>query len=87
MFFYISPTVYNELLSNEVRGNYISPAGLFYPIFRFTDFCSDAFDFFSSRTGYTGSAQRALRALKGFFSSVSAQTVLETYTYGVKGGS
>ena len=75
-----------KLLSNEVCSNYISPVGLFYALFRLTDFSSDAFDFSSSKTGYTGSAQRALSALRAFQLCLSS-TVLETYTYGVKGGS
>ena len=39
---------------------------LFYAIFRLTDFSSDAFDFSSSKTGQTGSAQRALSFLRAF---------------------
>ena len=59
---------------------------IFDVIFRLTNFSSDAFDFSSSKTGKIGSVKRALSAL---FSSVSSQTVLDTYTYtyGVKGGS
>ena len=38
----------------------------FYAIFCLTDFSSDAFDFSSSKTGWTGSAQRALSALRAF---------------------
>ena len=41
----------DKLLSNEVCSNYISPVGLFYAIFRLTDFSSDAFVFLSSKTG------------------------------------
>ena len=38
----------------------------FYAIFRLTDFASDAFDFSSSKMGWTCSAQRALRAHRAF---------------------
>ena len=38
----------------------------FNAIFRLPDFSSDAFDFSSSKTGQTGSAQRALSALRAF---------------------
>ena len=38
----------------------------FYAIFSLTDFSSDAFDFSSSKTGLTGSAQRTLSALRAF---------------------
>ena len=34
-----------EFLSNEVCSNNFSPVGLFYAIFRLTDFLSDPFDF------------------------------------------
>ena len=64
-----------------ICSNYISPVGIFYAIFCLKDFSSDAFDFSSSQTDKTDSAQRELSAL------FSAQTVLETYVFGVKGGS
>ena len=46
----------------------------FNAIFRLTDFSSDAFDFSSSKTGSTGSAQRALSALRAFQLCFTAQT-------------
>ena len=49
-----------------------SPVGVFYAIFRLTDFSSDPFDFLSENE---------------INRQHSAQPVLETYTYGVKGGS
>ena len=46
---------------------YISPVGLFFnAIFRLTDFSSDAFDFSSSKTGSTVSAQQALSSHRAF---------------------
>ena len=39
----------NLLLLNEVCNNYFSPVGLFYGVFRLTDFLSDDFDFSSSK--------------------------------------
>ena len=44
---------------------YISPVGLFYAIFRLTDFSSEPFDFSSLTMGSTGSAQRALSFIRG----------------------
>ena len=49
----------------------------FNAIFRLTDFSSDSFDFSSSKTGYTGSAQWALSAVRAFQLCLSS-TVLET---------
>ena len=40
---------YFKLLSNEFCSNYISPVGLFYAIFRLTNFPSDAFEVSSAK--------------------------------------
>ena len=66
------------MLSNED----ISPVGLFYAIFRLTDFSSEAFDFSST----VKRDQRTLSTFRAFHFCFS-QSVMETYTYGVKGGS
>ena len=70
-----------KLLSNEVCSNYISPVGLFYAIFRLTDFSSDAFDFSSTKTGYIGSVQRALSALGAFQLCFSSDCFRDLYLW------
>ena len=53
----------------------------FYAIFRLTNFSSDAFDFSSSKTGLTGSAQRALCALRAFQVCFSSNCLGDLYLY------
>ena len=65
-----------KLLANEVSSNYISPVGLLDASFCLTD-SSDPFDFSLLKTGLTGSAQRALSALKVFqLTSLSQKLIL-----------
>ena len=55
-----------QLLSKDVSSNYISPVGLFDAVFRLTDISSDPFLLSVSKARETGSAQRALSALRAF---------------------